>query len=320
MTETAVSQPKPGIASLTPDELETPPLTLGQLTWRRFRRHRMAIFGAVTLILMILYCFGGMLVFSEADANFVETGNRLSAPSREHPFGTDTIGRDILVRTIYGGQISILIGLTAMLVELLIGITFGALAGYFGGILDSILMRITEAVLVIPQIFLLLVMAKYFAQDIPNIQFLGRTLSGSVLVIIFVIGISSWPYLARIVRAQFLSVKENDFILAARATGTSTRDIIFRHILPNSIAPIIVSATLSVAAAITLEAYISFLGLGVRPPTATWGNMLEGAYNYVESAWWLWFFPGVLIALTVLSINFLGDGLRDALDPHSRAI
>jgi len=319
MTETSTSQPKPGIASLTPDELETPPLSLGQLTWRRFRRHKMAIFGALTLILLVLYSFGGMLVFSEADSNFVETGNRLSSPTREHPFGTDTIGRDILVRTIYGGQISMLIGLTAMLVEVFIGITVGALAGYFGGLLDSILMRLTEAVLVIPQIFLLLVMAKYFAQDIPNVQFLGRTFSGSVLVIIFVIGITSWPYLARIVRAQFLSIKENDFILAARATGASTVDIIFRHILPNSIAPILVSATLSVASAITLEAYISFLGLGVRPPTATWGNMLEGAYNYIESAWWLWFFPGILIALTALSINFLGDGLRDALDPHSRS-
>jgi peptide/nickel transport system permease protein len=306
-------------ASLLPDELETPPLSLSQLTWRRFRRHKMAIFGAVTLILLVLYTFGGMLVFSEADSNFVETGNRLTAPSHEHPFGTDTIGRDILARTIYGGQISMLIGLTAMLVELFIGVTVGALAGYFGGVLDSILMRLTEAVLVIPQIFLLLVMAKYFAQDIPNVQFLGRTFSGSVLVIIFVIGITSWPYLARIVRAQFLSMKENDFVLAARATGASTGDIIFRHILPNSIAPILVSATLSVAAAITLEAYISFLGLGVRPPTATWGNMLEGAYNYIESAWWLWFFPGVLIALTTLSINFLGDGLRDAFDPHSRS-
>jgi len=320
MAESTLEQPKPGIASLTPDELETPPLSLGQLTWRRFRRHRMAIFGSVVLFLIVIYAFGGMLVFSEAYSNRTETGARLQAPSREHPFGTDTIGRDILARTIYGGQISILIGLTAMLVELILGVSIGALAGYFGGRLDSVLMRTTEGVLVIPQIFLLLVMARYFAQSIPNIEFLGRTFSGSVLVIIFVIGITSWPYLARIVRAQFLSVKENDFILAARATGTSTRDIIFRHILPNSIAPIIVSATLSVAAAITLEAYISFLGLGVRPPTATWGNMLEGAYNYVESAWWLWFFPGLLIAIIVLSINFLGDGLRDALDPHSRAI
>lgn len=310
----------PDTVQLNPDEIDTPPLSLGQLAWRRFRRHKMAIFGAVVLILIVLYAFGGMLIYSEAEANFVETGARLQPPSREHLFGTDTIGRDILARTIYGGQISIFIGMTAMIVEVFIGVTVGALTGYFGGKLDSILMRLTEAVLVVPQIFLLLVMAKYFAQDIPNIQLIGRTFSGSVLVIIFVIGVTTWPYLARIVRAQFLSIKENDFILAARATGTSTFDIIFRHILPNSIAPIIVSATLSVAAAITLEAYISFLGLGVRPPTATWGNMLEGAYNYVESAWWLWFFPGMLIALTVLSINFLGDGLRDAIDPHSRAI
>jgi peptide/nickel transport system permease protein len=301
------------------DELEAPPLTLGQLTWRRFRRHRMAIFGAITLLLMILYAFGGALFISEADANRTETGARLQAPSREHLMGTDTIGRDILARTIYGGQISILIGLTAMLVELLIGVTIGSMAGFFGGKLDSVLMRFTEAVLVIPQIFLLLVIAKYFADKIPNIELMGRTFSGSVVVIVFVIGITSWPYLARIVRSQFLSLKENDFILAARATGTSTSEIIFRHILPNSIAPIIVAATLSVAAAITLEAYISFLGMGVRPPTATWGNMLESAYNYVESAWWLWFFPGLLIAMIVLAINFLGDGLRDALDPHSRA-
>jgi peptide/nickel transport system permease protein len=320
MTAPTLEQPTPGIANLIPDELETPPLSLSQLTWRRFRRHRMAIFGTVALILIVIYAFGGMLFFSEADANRTETGNALQAPTREHPFGTDTIGRDILSRTIYGGQISIIIGITAMLVEVVFGVTIGALSGYFGGKLDSLLMRITEAVLVIPQIFLLLVMARYFAQSIPNIKLIGRTFSGSVLVIIFVIGITSWPYLARIVRAQFLSIKENDFILAARATGTSTRDIIFRHILPNSSAPIIVSATLSVASAITLEAYISFLGLGVRPPTATWGNMLEGAYNYIESAWWLWFFPGLLIALIVLSINFLGDGLRDALDPHSRAV
>jgi peptide/nickel transport system permease protein len=320
MTESLLESPNPGIAKLVPDELETPPLSLGQLVWRRFRRHRMAIFGSISLLIIVIYAFGGMLIFSEADANRTDTGARLQAPTREHPFGTDTIGRDILARTIYGGQISIIIGLTAMVVELFLGVSIGALAGYFGGKLDSLLMRFTEAVLIIPQIFLLLVMAKYFAQSIPNIKFLGRTFSGSVLVIIFVIGITSWPYLARIVRSQFLSVKENDFILAARATGTSTSEIIFRHILPNSIAPIIVAATLSVAAAITLEAYISFLGLGVRPPTATWGNMLEGAYNYVETAGWLWFFPGVLIALTVLSINFLGDGLRDALDPHSRAV
>jgi peptide/nickel transport system permease protein len=162
-------------------------------------------------------------------------------------------------------------------------------------------------------------MAKFFSSGVPNLELFGRTFSGSVVVIVLIIGLTSWPYLARIVRAEFLSIKENEFILAARATGTPTRQIIFKHILPNSVAPIVVSATLGVANAITLEAYISFLGMGVRPPTATWGNMLENAYNYIETAWWLWFFPGALIVLIVLSINFLGDGLRDALDPRSRA-
>ncbi|MBN1146211.1 MAG: ABC transporter permease [Anaerolineales bacterium] len=307
------------IASLPLDELEAPPLTLGQLTWRRFRRHKMAIFGIVALIFLILYSFGGSLLVSESYANYTDTSKRLQAPSREHLFGTDTIGRDILARTIYGGQISMLIGLIAMIVEVFIGVLIGAIAGYYGGLIDSLLMRMTEAVLVIPQIFLLLVMAKYFGDKIPNLTLFGRTFSGSVVVIIMIIGATSWPYLARIVRAEFLSIKENEFVLAAKATGTPTSQIIFRHILPNSVAPIVVSATLGVAAAITTEAYISFLGLGVRPPTATWGNMLEGAYNYIETAWWLWVFPGLLIALTVLSINFLGDGLRDALDPHSRA-
>jgi peptide/nickel transport system permease protein len=149
---------------------------------------------------------------------------------------------------------------------------------------------------------------------------LGRTFSGSVVVIIMIIGLTSWPYLARIVRAEFLSLKEREFVLAAKATGTANMQIIFRHILPNSVAPIVVSATLGVANAILTESYISFLGLGVQPPTATWGNMLDGAYNYIETAPWLWIFPGTLIVLTVLGINFLGDGLRDALDPRSRAI
>ncbi len=317
--ETTAPQPGRPVASLTPDELEAPPLTLRQLTWRRFRRHRMAIFGGITLILLIFYSFGLAFFVSEADANRTDTGQRLQAPSAEHWFGTDTIGRDILARTIYGGQISIMIGLTAMLVEVIIGVLIGATAGYFGGKVDALLMRFTETIFVIPQLFLLLVMAKFFATSIPNLELFGRTFSGSVVVIIMIIGLTAWPYLARIVRAEFLSLKESEFVMAAHATGTSTFDIIFKHILPNSIAPIVVSATLSVANAILTEAYISFLGLGVRPPTATWGNMLEGAYNYIENAYWLWVFPGILISLTVLSINFLGDGLRDALDPHSRA-
>jgi peptide/nickel transport system permease protein len=302
------------------DELEAPPLTLRQLAWRRFRRHKMALLGVVILILLIMYAVGGALVFTEQFANFNDTSQRLQPPSAQHPFGTDTIGRDILARTIYGGQISLLIGLTAVILETFVGVLIGAVAGYYGGKIDSLLMRFTEAVLNIPSIFLLIVMAKFFGGKIPNINLFGRTFSGSVIVIVLIIGLTSWPYLARIVRAEFLSLKENEFVLAARATGTPARQIIFRHILPNSVAPIIVSATLGVATAITSEAYISFLGMGVQPPTATWGNMLEGAYNYIDKAQWLWLYPGLLIVLTVLSINFVGDGLRDALDPRSRAV
>jgi peptide/nickel transport system permease protein len=318
MTDATMTSPR--IPSLPVDELETPPLSLGQMAWRRFRRHKMAMFGSITLILILVFAIGGALIYSEADANKTDTKKRLDSPSSEHVFGTDTVGRDILARTIYGAQISILIGVTAMLVEISVGVTIGALSGFYGGRVDNILMRFTEAVLVIPQIFLLLVMAKFFAGKIPDVQFLGRTFSGSVIIIILIIGLTSWPYTARVVRSQFLSLKENEFILAARSIGTPKSQIIFQHILPNSIAPIVVAATLGVASAITLEAYISFLGLGVRPPTATWGNMLEGAYNYIDQAYWLWLFPGALIALTVLGINFVGDGLRDALDPRSRAI
>ncbi len=312
------------IAESTPnlfvDDLETPPLPLTTLAWKRFKRHRMAMLGGVFLILLVLYSFGGSLFVEEKYANFTNPPIRLNTPSWQHPFGTDTVGRDVLARTIYGGQISMIIGILAVIIETSLGILIGALAGYYGGTIDSLLMRFTEAMLNIPEIFLLIVMAKFFGNKIPNLTLLGRTFSGSVVVIIVIIGLTSWMYLARIVRAEFLSIKENDFILAAKATGTSNTEIIIRHILPNSIAPIIVSATLGIANAILSEAYISFLGLGVQPPTATWGNMLDGANNYIESAPWLWFFPGLLILLTVLSINFLGDGLRDAIDPHSRAI
>jgi peptide/nickel transport system permease protein len=301
------------------EELEAPPLSLAQLFWRRFRRHRMALVGAVILALLGLYAAGGSFVFSEAYANLTDTSLRLRAPTSEHPFGTDTVGRDILARTVYGGQISLLIGLSAMLVELVIGVGVGALAGYYGKAIDSILMRITEAWLNIPALFLLLIMAKSFGGRIPDISLFGRSFSGSVVVIILIIGLTSWMYLARIVRAEFLSLKEQDFVLAARATGTRNLSIILQHILPNSVAPIVVAATLSVGNAILTESYISFLGLGVQPPTATWGNMLQGAHGYIEEAPWLWIFPGTLILLTVLSINFIGDGLRDALDPRSRA-
>ncbi len=305
------------------DDLEAPPLTLRQLTWRRFRRHKMAMFGVVMLLLLFIYSFAGALFYTEDYSNLTPTELRLQPPTGAHPFGTDTVGRDILARTIYGGQISLLIGLTAMLVEVVIGILIGALAGYYGGRVDAVLMRFTEAMFVIPQIFLLIVMAKYFGGKIPDISLLGRTFSGSVIVVVLIIGLTSWMYLARIVRAEFISLKEREFILAARATGTPAVQVILSHILPSCMAPIIVSATLSIASAILAESYISFLGMGVQPPTATWGNMLQTAssdFNKIQNAPWFWFFPGLLILLTVLSINFVGDGLRDALDPRSRAV
>ncbi len=303
--DSSALEPSPSVVSLDADEL-APPLSLGQMTWRRFRRHKLAIAGGITLLLLLLYSFGGGLIYTAQVANFTDTSARLQGPSAEHPFGTDTVGRDILARTIQGGRISLTIGVAVAILEILLGVVIGAIAGYYGGLTDSVLMRLTEAMLIIPQLFLLIVMA--------------RIVGGSVPLIIIIISVTSWMYVARIVRAEFLSLKENDFVLAARSIGTPTSQIIFKHILPNSIAPIVVSATLAVANAILSEAYISFLGLGVQPPTATWGNMLDGSYNYIESAPWLWIFPGLLILLTVLSINFLGDGLRDALDPRSRTV
>lgn len=308
----------PPIAKLDAGTLDTPPLTLTQMAWLKFRRHKGAMFGAIMLLLLFVYAFGGAFIYSESYANLNDTKKAFQAPSWEHPFGTDRIGRDILARTIYGGQISLLIAVFAVLLELTIGITIGAFAGYYQGWLDSLLMRFTEAVITIPTLFSLLVMAKFFGGKIPEIILLGRTFSGSVVIIVLIIGLTSWPGLARIVRAQFLSIKQNEFVLAARATGTPNWQIIFWHILPNTIAPIVVSATLGVAGAILSEAYISFLGLGVQAPTATWGNMMTSAANDIEKAPWIWFFPGLFILLTVLSINFVGDGLRDALDPRSR--
>jgi peptide/nickel transport system permease protein len=259
----------------------------------------------------------GKYLTGEAYANCNDTSIKLQPPSAAHPFGTDTIGRDILARTIFGGQISLTIGLFAAIVEVLVGVLVGAVAGYFGRWVDDLLMRITEAMLIIPSLFLLIVLAKALGGKVSEVHLLGRAFSGSVVVIIFVIGFTSWMYLARIVRANVLSMKELDFISASRALGVSDGQIIFKHLLPNTIAPIIVSATLGVANSILSEAYVSFLGLGVQAPTASWGNMLDSSVKYIQSAPWLWFFPGLLILLTVLFINFVGDGLRDALDPRS---
>ena len=305
-----------------PQVLEEPPSTSRELSprrlaWRRFRRHRLAMLGLLLLLLLLVFSVGGSLIFQEKFANLVNLEIRLHGPSRAHPWGTDAVGRDILARAIYGGQISLLIGAAAVGVALVVGVAIGALSGYYGGWVDGLLMRFTEAMLNIPQLFLLIIAAKYLGGKVANFSLFGRELSGSVVVIIVIIGLDSWMYLARIVRSQFLAIREREFVIAARSVGTPNSGIIIRHILPNAVAPIIVNATLGVANAILTEAYISFLGLGVRQPTATWGNMLETANRYLDTAPWLWFFPGMLILLTVLGINFVGDGLRDALDPRS---
>lgn len=302
------------------------PLVLGV---RRFRRHRMAMFGLGLLFALILYIsFAGFFAHGycvpldqelrgEAWANCNDTSLKLQPPSSDHIFGTDVIGRDILARTIYGGQISLLIGISAAIMEVILGALIGSIAAYYGGWIDGLLMRFTEAMLNIPSLFLLIIGAHFFGNKLPTFNILGRELTGGVIVIILIIGATSWMYLARIVRANVLSLRERDYISAARALGASDQRLIFTHLLPNTIAPLIVSATLGVANAILSEAYVSFLGLGVQGATATWGNMLDGAYRYLETAPWLWFFPGMFILLTVLGINFVGDGLRDALDPYS---
>ncbi len=301
------------------DKAERPPLTPAQVAWRRFRRHKMAMIGVGLLIAILLYVTVGAFFYTEDYANYNDLSKRFSPPSWEHPFGADGTGRDILARTIYGGQISMLIGLCAVIVSMTAGVLVGAFSGYYGGLLDAVLMRITEAMLNIPQLFLLIILSKFLSGKAPTFNLLGRTLSGSVVVIVLVIGLTSWMYLARIVRANFLSLKEQEFVMAARCIGVRNRNIIFEHILPNSIAPIVVAATLGVASAIINEAYVSFLGVGVQAPTATWGNMLDQAYHHLETRPWMWFFPGMLIVLTVLGINFVGDGLRDALDPRALA-
>ena len=322
------------VSTTVPNEVISKPSSSAPLSpWRigvrRFRRHRMAMFGLGLLILLLLYIsFGGLAsrgyctplkqdMSGEAWANCNDTSLKLNPPSEGHIFGTDVIGRDIFARTIYGGQISILIGVSAAVLEVMLGALSGSVAGYYGGWVDNLLMRFTEAMLNIPSLFLLIIGAHFFSGGLPTFNFFGRELTGNVIVIIVIIAATSWMYLARIVRANVLSLRERDYVSASRALGASDSRIIFLHLLPNTVAPLIVSATLGVANAILLEAYVSFLGLGVQGATATWGNMLDGAYQYLESAPWLWFFPGTLILLTVLGINFVGDGLRDALDPYS---
>ena len=293
-------------------------LTPGQLAWRRFRKHRMALIGAIGISLLLLFIIIGSIVVPETGANNIDLYHRLSGPSMVHWFGSDSTGRDVFNRIIYGGQNSIFIGVLAVVLEVTLGTVIGGVAAFFGGWVDAILMRFTEAMLAIPSLFLLIVLAKFLGQNAPTINIFGRTFSGSVGIVILVIGMTSWMYLARIVRANVLSLKELDYISAAKALGANYGRIFFNHLIPNTLGPIIVTATLGVANAILTEAYVSFLGLGVQPPTSTWGNMMDQAQSFlIQGVWWMWVFPSIFIVFTILCINLMGDGLRDAFDPRS---
>ena len=313
----AISEQTIGAANFVTLETKQP-LTPGQLVWRRFRKHHMALLGGIGVILLLLFIIGGSIIVPESAANSTDLLARLSGPMSTHWFGTDSVGRDVFDRVIYGGQISLFIGLLAVILEVTLGTLIGGVAAYYGGWVDAVLMRFTEAMLAIPSLFLLIVLAKFIGRNVGQVNILGRTFSGSIGIVILVIGLTSWMFLARIVRANVLSLKELDYIAASKALGADNRRIFFGHLVPNTLGPIIVAATLGLAGAILTEAYVSFLGLGVQEPTSTWGNMMQSAQSFLNrGAWWMWVFPSTFIVLTILCINLLGDGLRDAFDPRS---
>lgn len=318
MAETSeLERPSLSLGSLAAKEIKTP-LTPGQLIWRRFRKHRMAVMGGIGAVLLVLFIVIGSIVYPESKANETDLVARLSAPNGTHWFGTDSVGRDVFVRIIYGGQISLFIGILSVIVSVSLGTLIGGAAAYYGGWVDSILMRFTEAMLAIPSLFLLIVLAKFIGREVGQVVILGRTFSGSIGIVILVIGLTSWMYLARIVRANVLSIKELDYVSASKALGATDTRVFFRHLVPNTLGPIIVSSTLGLAGSILTEAYVSFLGLGVQQPTATWGNMMQQAQSFLtRGAWWMWVFPSIFIVFIILCVNLLGDGLRDAFDPRS---
>lgn len=286
--------------------------TMRSMIWRRFRRHRMAVVGAIVLGALI---FGAVSVswISPYDPEKSSMRERRQPPSLEHPMGTDTLGRDMLTRLMYGGRISLSVGLLATVIGVTIGVLVGSFSGYYGGTTDNLLMRTTDLFISLPRIFMLIIMALLMRSiEIPLLQAYG-----GVGGIVLILGILSWTGVARLVRGQFLGLKEKEFVEAARSIGIRGPRIVFGHILPNTATPIIVAATLLVAASIISESGLSFLGFGVQPPTPTWGNMLNAAQDEMRKGnWWMAFFPGLMIFLTVISINYIGDGLRDALDPH----
>ncbi|NTU81191.1 MAG: ABC transporter permease [Chloroflexales bacterium] len=295
-------------------EIARPPRTLLGDAWRRFRRHHMAILGVVVFISLIFAVTLGPL-FYQADPGKIDFGKSMLAPSAANPLGTDDLGRDMLARVLLGGRVSLAVGVAAMLISITIGTLIGALAGFLGGRADSILMRLTDLFLALPVVPLLLLLIFLFRDSLRGV-FGPET--GIFVLIVTVIGILNWMTVARLVRSSFLSLKQKEFVEAARALGVSEAMIMFRHILPNALGPIIVAATLGVGAAIITESVLSFLGLGFPPDTPTWGRLLFDGQNFLDLAPWMVLWPGFLIFLTVLSINYIGDGLRDALDPRAR--
>ncbi len=273
--------------------------------WTRFRRHRLALAGAAVVALLLASALFAP-VFAPQDPTLLDTALRFRAPFADwaHPLGTDELGRDTLSRLLHGGRVSLTVGLVAMVTTVATGALIGITAGFLGGWIDTLLMRFVDTMLCFPQVFLLLVVAAFVPPTLLSIS--------------LVIGLTSWMEVSRIVRAEILHLKEQDFVAAARALGASRARIMFRELLPNAAAPILVAATLKVASAVLMESYISYLGYGVQPPLASWGNMLTNAQGYFDTVPWLAILPGAAITLTVMGFNFLGDGLRDALDPRLR--
>ncbi|HMN27987.1 MAG TPA: ABC transporter permease [Caldilineaceae bacterium] len=284
--------------------------TLTQLTLRRFLRHRLAVLSIGVLALVVLSAlFAPLSPYSPTEQNPKES---LQPPSLAHWFGTDDLGRDVLTRTLYGGRISLSVGLLATALSLFLGVLIGALAGYAGGWADNILMRITDAFLTLPTLFVLILISTML-RDLPTLA-----LRNSIVIVILVIAILQWMWPARLVRGEYLSLKERDFVTAARATGVGHRRVMGGHILPNTVGVIIVQGTLLVAFSIITESGLSYLGFGVQPPTPSWGNLLSTAQVYALRAPWLMVFPGMMIFITSMAVNYIGDGLRDAFDPFAK--
>ena len=300
--------PSPSTAALR----SYPPRTLWRDAWRRYRRHHLAMAGSLLLVALTLSTLLGPLLYP-TPIDEIDFSIKLAGPTLMHPLGTDDLGRDLLARLLYGGRISIAVGLTAILIAIALGVSIGALAGYCGGTLDHVLMRVTDLFLSLPQLPLLLLVVFLFRDRMR--QLFGPEV-GIFLLIVGVIGALRWMGPARLVRASFLSLKEKEFVEAARGIGVPGGRVIVRHILPNALSPVIVNATLGVGSAILAESSLSFLGLGFPPDMPTWGRLLADARDYLDIAPHWALFPGVAIFLAVISINYIGDGLRDALDPR----